>query len=200
MDQDDLKAICDPPYQRPTPPAPTSGFPSVSPILQATPVQTQARKTAVVKRKATTPPSGHQAKPSQPSQPPKSDIEHVEQWSLQAGRLQQRYAQLVKLNLEDVRKLISMPKHEAYQHLPTSRAEGDFAFHRVKLQEGRNAVCVTIRRTGFYHQGLLLQEMHNPTLHRVLKTISGKDYRPIVTTLAASTYPQLDVTDFIGTP
>ncbi|XP_041374604.1 uncharacterized protein LOC121387522 [Gigantopelta aegis] len=197
-------AICDTPFNRPDPPPFTSGFPDVSPIKPATPVENQARKTAVVKRKATTPPSATPAKPSRPTQPPKPEKQPEGQWTLQASKLHPRFQQLMKINLEDVRQLISEPKHKAYHPLPTEPDEGDFAVHRVQVDVDINAVCVTIRRRGRYNQALLLKEMDNPSLHRVLKIIAGSEYRHITKILAASPYrhdlPHLDATDFIGSP
>ncbi|XP_041364242.1 N-acetylneuraminate lyase B-like [Gigantopelta aegis] len=94
-------------------------------------VESQARPVVVTKRKATASPSDQPAKPGPPSQPPKQDMELSEQWSLLAGKLHQRYAQIVKVNLKDVRQLITQPKHEAFQPLPASPTEGDYAVHKV---------------------------------------------------------------------
>ncbi|XP_041377258.1 uncharacterized protein LOC121389674 [Gigantopelta aegis] len=198
-------AICETPINRPPAPRSSLALPDLSPILQATTVEAQARKGAVAKRKATTPPSGNRDRPSRPQQqPPKPTDDTAETWSLQAGRLQQRYHQLIKTKVEDVRQLISPPKHHAYHPLPASRDEGDYAFQRLRVQEGHFAVCVTIRRSGVYNQALLLPEMDNPTIHRILKTILGTEYRSITRVLAASEYrqylPRLDTKDFIGTP
>ncbi|XP_041379093.1 atherin-like [Gigantopelta aegis] len=87
---------------RPTPQARTSAPPVVPPIIQAAPVEAPARKIAMVKRKATTPPSGQPDKPGPPSQPPKPDMDGDEPWSLKAGKLTARHAQLSKTNIEDV--------------------------------------------------------------------------------------------------
>ncbi|XP_041370810.1 uncharacterized protein LOC121384470 [Gigantopelta aegis] len=206
-ENDDLNefdtAICVTPYNRPDPPAFTSGPPDVSPIQPTAPVEVPARKTAVVKRKATTPPSATPTRPCCPTQPPKPE-QPTRQWTLKASKLHPRFHQIIKSNLENVRQLISEPKHKAYHPLPTNPDEGDFAVHRVQVDVDINAVCVTIRRRGRYNQALLLKEMDNPTLHRVLKTIAGDDYRFITKSLAASPYrsdlPHLDTTDFIGSP
>ncbi|XP_041369903.1 uncharacterized protein LOC121383871 [Gigantopelta aegis] len=196
--------ICVTPYNRPPAPTPSKALPELSPIILATPVEAQARKVAVVKRKATTPPSAIPAKPSRPSQPPETHKQPVEQWSLQASRLPQRYQQLVKNNIRDERQLISRPKALAYNPLPDNPDEGEFAVHRLKMREGHNAVCVTICRSGIFSQGLLLLEMDNPTLHRVLKTAAGTHYRTITKALADSDYrqflPQLEITGYIGSP
>ncbi|XP_041363302.1 uncharacterized protein LOC121378958 [Gigantopelta aegis] len=193
--------VCVTPYNRPPAPIPSKALPDVSPIILATPVEAQARKVAVVKRRATAPPGAIPAKPSRPSQPPESHKQPVEQWSLQASRLPQRYHQLVKYNIQH---LISRPKALAYNPLPDNPDEGEFAVHRLKMRERHNAVCVTICRRGFFSQGLLLSEMDNPTLHRVLKTVAGTHYRSITEALAASDYrqflPQLETTGYIGTP
>ncbi|XP_041357541.1 swi5-dependent recombination DNA repair protein 1 homolog [Gigantopelta aegis] len=204
LDEPDA-AICVTPSNRPPTPSPTQAPPDVSPTPPTTPVEAQARKEPVVKRrKANTPPSSTPPKPTRPSKPPQPRTEPEGWWSLQAGRLQQRYQQLVKTNLSDVRHLISRPKEQAYQPLPDGLNEGEFAVHRLKMREGQNAVCVTIRRNGKFNQGLLLQEMDNPTLHRVLKTVAGPHYRPITRSLADSDYrqflPHLDIQDYIGTP
>ncbi|XP_041369638.1 predicted GPI-anchored protein 58 [Gigantopelta aegis] len=121
--------ICVTPYNQPPAPNPSQALPDMSPIKPATPVEAQARKVAVVKRKATTPPSAIPAKPSRPSQPPEPDEKPVEQWSLQASRLPQRYQQLVKNNIRDERQLISRPKALAYQPLPDNPDEGEFVVH-----------------------------------------------------------------------
>ncbi|XP_041369548.1 SCAN domain-containing protein 3-like [Gigantopelta aegis] len=69
------------------------------------------------------------------------------------------------------------------------------------MREGLNAVCVTICRSGIFSQGLLLLEMDNPTIHRVLKTVAGTHYRTITKALADSDYrqflPQLEITGLV---
>ncbi|XP_041366283.1 uncharacterized protein LOC121381173 [Gigantopelta aegis] len=196
--------FCTSSYIRPDPPAFTSGLPDLSPIKPVASVETQARKTAVVKRKATTPPSATPAKPSRPTQPPNPVEQPEGPWTLKAGKLHPRFHQLIKINIEDVRQLISEPQHSAYLPLPTESDEGEFAVHRVQVDVDITAVCATVRRKGRYNQALLLKEMDNPSLHHVLKLLAGSEYSHIAKWIAASPYrrdlPLLDATDFIGSP
>ncbi|XP_041367619.1 uncharacterized protein LOC121382171 [Gigantopelta aegis] len=95
-----------------------------------------------------------------------------EPWSLKAGKLTARHSQLSKTNIEDVNFLFTQPKHEAFQPLPTRPTEGDYCFHHVTMRDGRG-ICFTVRRRGIYNLGLLLPEMDNPTLHRMIKITAG---------------------------
>ncbi|XP_041354487.1 extensin-like [Gigantopelta aegis] len=88
LDEPDT-AICVTPSNRPPAPTPTQALLDVSPILSTTPVEAQARKEPVVKRrKANTPPSATPPKPTRPSEPPQPETEPEGWWPLQAGRLQ----------------------------------------------------------------------------------------------------------------
>ncbi|XP_041376759.1 protein argonaute 14-like [Gigantopelta aegis] len=170
-------------------------------------VESQARLVAVGKRKAIVSPGDQPAKPSPPIQqptPPPATLEDPpapQPWSLQAGKLPTRYSRLVKTNIGDVRHLLCEPRQESYEPLPTT--EGEYTVRRITMNDGRG-ICLTVRRRGLFHQGMLLDEMDNPTIHRVIKTVAGEDYCPITESIAKSTYRQalhhLDASLFIGSP
>ncbi|XP_041362923.1 extensin-like [Gigantopelta aegis] len=85
LDEPDA-AICVTPSNRPPTPSPTQAPPDVSPTPPTTPVEAQARKEPVVKRrKANTPPSSTPPKPTRPSKPPQPRTE-PEGWWVTAGR------------------------------------------------------------------------------------------------------------------
>ncbi|XP_041369838.1 WAS/WASL-interacting protein family member 2-like [Gigantopelta aegis] len=156
-----------------------------TPALPPTPrkkaaVESQARLMVVEKRKAIVSPGDQPAKPSPPTQPPPptpspaEDQPSGQPWSLQAGKLPTRYARLVKTNIGDVRRLLCEPSLESYEPLP--RTEGEFSVRRITMNDGRG-ICLTVRRKGLFHQGMLLDEMDNPTIHRVIKTVAVQSPR-----------------------
>ncbi|XP_041372651.1 translation initiation factor IF-2-like [Gigantopelta aegis] len=205
-DTDLNRALMESPPTSPTPSA--SGFPAMPPPPRKSgAVETQARPVAVGKRKAVVSPGDQPDKPSPPTQPPTPTSPPIDDptigqpWTLQSGKLPPRYSRLVRTNIGDVRRLLCEPGPETYEPLPLT--EGEFSVRRITMKDGRG-ICLTVRRGGLFHQGMLLDEMDNPTIHRVIKTVAGEDYRPITENIAKSTYRQalhhLDSSLFISSP
>ncbi|XP_041379264.1 BTB/POZ domain-containing protein 6-A-like [Gigantopelta aegis] len=65
-------------------------------------------------------------------------------------------------------------------------------------------VCLTKRRNDSYNQGLVVPEMDNASLHRMMKIVIGQDYPAVARALAATHYrrhiPLLDVRHYLGSP
>ncbi|XP_041368553.1 uncharacterized FtsK-like protein DR_0400 [Gigantopelta aegis] len=205
-DPDLNQAVMESPPTTPQTSAP--GTPALPPTpRKSAAVESQARLVAVGKRKAIASPGDQPVKPSPPTQPPTPPTVSAEDppsgqpWSIQAGKLPTRYSRLIKTNIGDVRRLLCEPRQETYEPLPLT--DGEYTVRRITMQDGRG-ICLTVRRRGLFHQGLLLDEMDNPTIHRVIKTVAGEDYRPITEIIAESTYRQahhhLDASLFIVSP
>ncbi|XP_041357189.1 opioid growth factor receptor-like [Gigantopelta aegis] len=187
-----------------TPTTSTPGIPAMPPPPRKSgAVESQARLVVVGKRKAMVSPGDQPAKPSPPTQPPPptsspaNDQPAEQPWSLQAGKLPTRYSRLVKTNIGDVRQLLCGPTPESYQPLP--RTEGEFSVRRITINDGRG-ICLTVPWKGLFNQGMFLDEMDNPTIHRVIKTV----YRPITESIAKSAnryaLTHLDSSLFIASP
>ncbi|XP_041349589.1 N-acylglucosamine 2-epimerase-like [Gigantopelta aegis] len=99
-----------------------------------------------------------------------------------------------------------------YRPLPLSRMwmllvrplpdECYYELHTIRLQENRRGLIVTQRRQKIYRQAILLTEMDNNTIHRIVTTICGAGYEVVLKDLVTrrQLLPSLRVTPVLSSP
>ncbi|XP_041363120.1 uncharacterized protein LOC121378843 [Gigantopelta aegis] len=113
---------------------------------------------------------------SPPSQAPSpSDSEAV--WKVQIGKIRSGILKFVQGHTSDLASLVG--------GLVEQLADGSaYELHTIKSTAGKTGLVLTQRREGVYRQAVLVREMDSHTIHRIVKALSGNDYRIVITILA----------------
>ncbi|XP_041375087.1 uncharacterized protein LOC121387970 [Gigantopelta aegis] len=102
-------------------------------------------------------------------------VEGTKAWTLH-GQLNKRYSKCYWTNITQPDNFICPPHTPGYREIPDG--EGQLESHVIRLSDGIECLCVTYCRGQFHNQALLLTQMDNVSIHRILKKIFGGEQYP----------------------